>query len=458
VNLDAASPDVPDDDVDPEVLLSRFKRAENQRLEETEEVSAAGPKRPNRPLNDFGAGDGPVSAPGASSLGVRIDNGPKSRLDLDNLLRHIIENKASDLHLAVGVPPLMRVHGDMTPIPGFDVLTEEVLDEGLRSILTSVQQVAYDRDWELDLAYTLGDEARFRVNILRTKGTMGAVFRFIPYDILPLESLGLPTVLYNFAALPRGLVLITGPTGSGKSTTLASLIDRANRTRNGHIITIEDPIEFLHPHRSCVVTQREVGSDTRSFGEALKHVLRQDPDIILIGELRDLETISIALTAAETGHLVFATLHTQSAQDTVNRMIDVFPANQQQQIRSQLAATLRGIVCQTLVKRKDGTGRAAASEILVVNSAIASMIRRDETHQIHQALQSGAELGMQTLNQHLAELVAKGVIEREAAEEVATDQKDLDALITGKMQQRGAARKMGSSSSMGPRISGQSSL
>jgi twitching motility protein PilT len=367
------------------------------------------------------------------SAGVRIESVQARDLEIEALLRYLVDNGGSDLHLSVGAPPLIRLNGEMKPIPGYSTLDEHTLKVGLYRILTEDQRNRYESEWELDLAYTIRDVSRFRVNIMRQRSYVGAVFRVIPSEIKPLETLGMPTVLYNLAALPRGLVLVTGPTGSGKSTTLASLIDRANRTRSGHIITIEDPIEFLHPHRSSVVNQREVGADTHSFAEALKHVLRQDPDIILIGELRDLETISVALTAAETGHLVFATLHTQSAQDTVNRIIDVFPPGQQQQIRSQLAATLRGVVCQTLVKRADAKGRAAASEIMIVTPAIATMIRRDETHQIHQALQSGAELGMQTLNQHLAELVVKGVIERETAEEVATDVKDLDALVQGKM-------------------------
>ena len=354
-------------------------------------------------------------------------------MNLDDFLRYTVENGGSDLHLSAGAPPIVRINGEMKPIPGYDPLTDATIREAIYSILTDDQQQYYERQWELDLAYTIPNLSRFRVNLLKQRNHPGAVFRVIPSEIRPLESLGMPTVLYNLAALPRGLVLVTGPTGSGKSTTLAALIDRANRTRSGHIITVEDPIEFLHTHRSSVVNQREIGADTHSFSEALKHVLRQDPDIILIGELRDLETISVALTAAETGHLVFATLHTQSAQDTVNRVIDVFPSGQQQQIRSQLAATLKGVVCQTLVKRRDGKGRVVASEVMIVNSAIATMIRTDATHQIHQALQSGGELGMQTLNQNLAELVSKGVIERETAEEYATDSKDLDALITGKV-------------------------
>jgi twitching motility protein PilT len=392
----------------------------------------------DEPVIEF---DGPVSAPSAGAAAVDFDAENFENIELAEYLHYLVERGGSDLHLSAGAPALIRLHGDMVPIPGSPRLTAATLKSAIYSILTPIQIQAYERDCELDLAYTIPGLARFRVNIMRQRQMPGAVFRVVPSEIRPLEELGLPPVLYSFAGLPRGLVLVTGPTGSGKSTTLASLIDRANRTRSGHIITVEDPIEFLHTHRSCVVNQREVGTDTQSFAEALKHILRQDPDIILIGELRDLETISIALTAAETGHLVFATLHTQSAQDTVSRIIDVFPAAQQAQIRSQLAATLKGVVCQSLVKRADKQGRIPAVEVMVVTNAIAQMIRRDETHQIHQALQSGGAFGMQTLNQHLAELVVAGSIERDTAEEYATDLKDLDALIQGKASAR---KNMGS--------------
>lgn len=377
------------------------------------------------------AAAGPVAAPAAAASGVRRERAIKDRINLDDLLRHMVKVGGSDLHLSVGATPMVRLNGEMTAVPAQPILNEESLEEGLLAILTEDQRERFLSHRELDFAYTVEGVARFRGNLLRQRGAVGGVFRVIPWEIKPLEALGMPNVINNFAALPRGLVLVTGPTGSGKSTTLAALVDKANRTRSGHIITIEDPIEFLHNHRGCVVNQREVGVDTSSFAEALKHVLRQDPDIILIGELRDLETISIALTAAETGHLVFATLHTQSAQDTVNRIIDVFPTDAQQQIRAQLSATLKGVVCQSLVKTADGRGRVAATEIMVVNSAIGTMIRRGETHQIPQALQSGGQLGMQTLNQHLAQYVVSGKITRESAEEYATDLKDLDALIAG---------------------------
>jgi twitching motility protein PilT len=252
--------------------------------------------------------------------------------------------------------------------------------------------------------------ARFRVNVYRQRENVGAAFRRIPYEIKSLEDLGIPTSVSAFAGLPRGMVLVTGPTGSGKSTTLASLIDLANRTRRDHIMTVEDPIEFLHRHKSCMVNQREVGEDTHSFANALKHVLRQDPDIILVGEMRDLETISVALTAAETGHLVFATLHTQDAAQTVDRVIDVFPPHQQQQVRTQLAGALQGVVCQTLCRTADGRGRVVATEVMLATPAIRNLIREGKTHQIYSAMQAGAQHGMHTLDQHLAELVRSGRI------------------------------------------------
>lgn len=391
----------------------------------------------------------PVSAPAAGGMGVSMGKATvQVRLKIDDLLLFMVKNKGSDLHLSVNAKPMIRQNGDMVAVPGYPALTGPIIKEAIYGLLTEHQKRKYEESWELDLAYTIEGVSRFRVNIMRQRGAVGAVFRVVPSEIRPLEALGLPTALYSLSGLPRGLVLVTGPTGSGKSTTLASLIDRANRTRAAHIVTIEDPIEFVHPHRMSIVNQREIGSDTHSYSEALKHVLRQDPDIILIGELRDLETIQTALTAAETGHLVFATLHTQSAQDTVNRIIDVFPPEQQQQVRSQLAGTLKAVVCQTLVKTSDAQGRTAAVEIMFVNTAIATMIRRDDIHQIPQALQAGGAFGMQTLNQSLAELTAKGVIDRETAEEYATDLKDLDALITGRMSQR----RTGAPTSFGPGV------
>jgi len=278
------------------------------------------------------------------------------------------------------------------------------------AVLTQKQREKFEEVLELDFAYAVPGKARFRVNLYKQRDAVGAAFRLIPFEIKPLEELGVPTSVANFPMLPRGFVLVTGPTGSGKSTTLASLVDLANRNRRDHIMTVEDPIEFLHRHKSSLVNQREVGEDTWSFQNALKHVLRQDPDIILVGEMRDLETISVALTAAETGHLVFATLHTQDAAQTIDRVIDVFPPHQQQQIRVQLAGALQGVVCQTLAKTADGRGRAVATEVLVATPAVRNLIREGKTHQIYSALQAGAKHGMHTMDQHLAELVKSGRI------------------------------------------------
>jgi twitching motility protein PilT len=326
-------------------------------------------------------------------------------LDLNAALRKMLSLGGSDLHLTVGAPPMVRVDGALHALEGFEVLKPDPIRRVLFGILSQRQRETFEEDLELDFAYQLVGEARFRVNMYLQRDSVGAAFRIIPYEIQALESLGIPPVVGNFAGLPRGLVLVTGPTGSGKSTTLASIIDLANRSRSDHIMTVEDPIEFLHRHKKAIVNQREVGADTHSFGAALKHVLRQDPDIILVGELRDLETISVALTAAETGHLVFATLHTQDAAQTIDRMIDVFPAHQQQQVRAQLATALQGVVCQTLCKRADGPGRAVASEVLLATSAVRNLIREGKTHQIYSAMQAGASLGMHTMDQHLAELV-----------------------------------------------------
>ena len=325
--------------------------------------------------------------------------------NLNDALIAMLERGASDLHITSGARPTIRVSGSLVPLEEYAILTPPVLQRVIYAILTQAQRLKFEEDLELDLAYSLPGRARFRVNIYRQRESLGAAFRIIPFEIKSLESLGVPPAVANFAGLPRGFVLVTGPTGSGKSTTLAALVDLANRTRHDHIMTVEDPIEFLHRHKSCLVNQREVGEDTWSFANALKHVLRQDPDIILVGEMRDLETISVALTAAETGHLVFATLHTQDAAQTIDRVIDVFPPHQQQQVRQQLAMALQGVVCQTLCKTADGHGRVVATEVLVVTPAVRNLIREGKTHQIYSVMQAGAQHGMHTLDQHLAELV-----------------------------------------------------
>jgi len=320
-------------------------------------------------------------------------------------LSEMLDRGASDLHLTSASKPMIRVNGELTALDDFDLLTPPVLQRVIYAILTQAQRLKFEEDLELDLAYSLPGRARFRVNVYRQRDAVGAAFRVIPFEIKSLESLGVPPAVSNFASLPRGFVLVTGPTGSGKSTTLAALVDLANRTRHDHIMTVEDPIEFLHRHKGCLVNQREVGEDTWSFSNALKHVLRQDPDIILVGEMRDLETISVALTAAETGHLVFATLHTQDAAQSIDRMIDVFPPHQQQQVRQQLAMSLQGVVCQTLCRTVDGHGRVVATEVLVITPAVRNLIREGKTHQIYSVMQAGAQHGMHTLDQHLAELV-----------------------------------------------------
>jgi twitching motility protein PilT len=299
----------------------------------------------------------------------------------------------------------------------------------LKTLLSVEQAGQFDHEQELDFAYSLSPEYRFRVNYYQQRGNWGAAFRIIPTKIKTLKQLGIPEYVGEFAKLPRGLVLVTGPTGSGKSTTLAALIDLVNETRADHIVTVEDPIEFMHDHKKAIINQREVGADTHSFAAALKHVLRQDPDVILIGELRDLETISVALTAAETGHLVFATLHTQSAPGTIDRVIDVFPPHQQGQIRTQLASTLEGVVCQTLVPKANGSGRVVATEIMKTTPAIGNLVREGKTYQITSAMQAGRDMGMHTMDQDLAELVNVGTITRKAALEKVHDLEGFDRLV-----------------------------
>jgi twitching motility protein PilT len=355
------------------------------------------------------------------------DSGLEASL-LSELLVECQDSGASDLHLTAGARPTIRIHGSLAPLEDRAILTPPVIQRMLYAILTQKQREGFEEKLELDFAYSLPGRARFRVNVYRQRDALGAAFRIIPYEIKALEDLGVPPSVANFAMLPRGFVLITGPTGSGKSTTLASLVDLANRQRRDHIMTVEDPIEFLHRHKSCLVNQREVGEDTWSFQNALKHVLRQDPDIILVGEMRDLETISVALTAAETGHLVFATLHTQDAAQTIDRVIDVFPPHQQQQIRVQLAGALQGVVCQTLCKTFDGKGRAVATEVLVATPAVRNLIREGKTHQIYSSLQAGAKHGMHTLDQHLAELVRSGRITFETALEKCHHVEDFNRL------------------------------
>ncbi len=335
--------------------------------------------------------------------------------DLIAALQEVLMASASDLHVTVNAPPMIRVDGALRPVASGVPWERHRVTSALYSIMSEEQREAFERDLELDFAFTLSANARFRVNFYQQRNAIGGAFRLIPTEIKQLSELGVPEAVANFATLSRGLVLVTGPTGSGKSTTLAALVDLVNRTRTDHIMTVEDPIEFLHANHRSLINQREVGHDTHSFAAALKHVLRQDPDVILIGELRDLETISVALTAAETGHLVFATLHTQDAPQTIDRIIDVFPPHQQGQVRAQLAATLQGVVCQTLIKHASGKGRVVAAEIMVATPAVANLIREGKTFQLPTAIQAGGSLGMQTMDQHLADLVNRGEITHQAA-------------------------------------------
>jgi twitching motility protein PilT len=350
-------------------------------------------------------------------------------IHVNDLLKLVIDQKGSDLHLTAGSPPVIRVHGELRPVDGIDPLSGSQIREMIYAILTQKQREKFENDLELDCSYSLPGRSRFRVNVFLQRDNVGAVMRTIPYEIVPFDVIGVPPAVRGFAELPRGLVLVTGPTGSGKSTTLASLIDIVNREKAVHIMTVEDPIEFLHQHKRAVVNQREVGEDTKSFAEALRHVLRQDPDVILVGEMRDLETIQTALTAAETGHLVFATLHTQDAPQSIDRIIDVFPAHQQQQVRVQLAASLQGIVTQQLLQTPDGQGRVLAAEVLVATPAVRNLIREGKIYQIYSLMQTGAKFGMLTMDQHLAQLVRAHKITMEAAAERCSSEDDLRRLV-----------------------------
>jgi twitching motility protein PilT len=349
-------------------------------------------------------------------------------LDFADVMLETMRQGASDLHLTAGSPPLIRVRGQLRTLDT-PMLTPQAVREIVYSILTDDQRKRLENDWQIDFAYSLPGAARFRVNAYFQRASIGAAFRLIPSDMPRLDSLGLPPVLREFTRKPRGFVLVTGPTGSGKSTTLAAMLDVINEERHEHIMTIEDPIEFLHKHKNCIVNQRELGADAKSFGLALRGALRQDPDVILVGEMRDLETIATALTAAETGHLVFATLHTQDTAQTVDRIVDVFPPEQQQQVRVQLSVALQGIVSQQLLPTVDGQGRAVAAEILVPTPAVRNLIREGKTHQIYSALQTGGATGMQTMDAALADLVREQKISRELAEARSSTPEELRRLM-----------------------------
>jgi twitching motility protein PilT len=349
-------------------------------------------------------------------------------LELIDILLEVLERDASDLHLSAGSPPILRMNGQLVRMD-LPSLGPNETRELVYSILNQDQRQRLENDWEIDFSYSVPNQARFRVNAYFQRNSVGAAFRLIPVKIKKLDELGLPKSLRALTNVPRGFVIVTGPTGSGKSTTLAAMIDEINETRCEHIMTIEDPIEFLHRHKKCMVNQREVGTDTHAFNKALRSALRQDPDVILVGEMRDTETIGTALTAAETGHLVFATLHTQDAPKTIDRIIDVFPPHQQEQVRVQLSTTLMGVVTQQLLPTRDGRGRAVAAEVLIPTPAVRNLIREAKTHQIYSVMQTGSQHGMVTMDGALADLVRRGVISRELADRRSSTPEDLKRLL-----------------------------
>ncbi len=362
---------------------------------------------------------------------LEIADGAGMDIDFADLLMEVVSRRASDLHLSAGARPTVRVRGRLSQLEDYPTLSPSDTREIVYSILNGDQRQRLETDWQLDFAYSVPGHARFRVNAYYQRGAIGAAFRLIPFGLTSIDELGLPAAAHEFTRRPRGFVLVTGPTGSGKSTSLAAMIDEINQTRDEHIMTIEDPIEFLHAHKKCLVNQRELGSDAHSFADALKAALREDPDVILVGEMRDLETISTALTAAETGHLVFATLHTQDTSQTIDRIIDVFPAHQQGQVRVQLSVALQGIMTQQLLPTADGAGRVVATEVLVPNPAVRNLIREGKTHQIYSVLQTSSAHGMQTMDTSLASLVRAGKITQKLAEARSSTPEELRRLMVG---------------------------
>ncbi len=351
-------------------------------------------------------------------------------INIDTLLRVMFEKGASDLHITVGIPPMLRIDGDMVATE-FEKLRPDDCQHIIYSILTDEQKERFERENELDISFGVEGIGRVRMNVFKQRGAVAAALRNIPMNILTFEELGLPPVVSDIVKTPKGLILVTGPTGSGKSTTLASMIDWINSHEAGHIITIEDPIEYIHTHKNCIVNQREVGTDTSTFATALKYVLRQDPDVILVGEMRDLETISAALTIAETGHLVFGTLHTPDAVQAINRIIDVFPAHQQQQVRAQISFVLQAVLSQQLLPKSYSSGRAIAVEVLLSNAAVKNLIREEKVHQIYSIMQTSTEYGMRTMNASLVELYQRQLVSYNEIFARTTDPKDLQRMIQG---------------------------
>ncbi len=364
---------------------------------------------------------------------IKVKPPKKRELSMRFLLEDMIHRGASDLHITVGAPPVFRLDGSLHKMAA-DIVTEDSAKRFAYSIMTEKQKQQFEENWEIDLSFGVKGLSRFRCNVFLQRGSVALAVRAVPFKIHTLEELGIPPKVSEFSDYPRGLILICGPTGSGKSTTLAAIIDKINRERHEHILTVEDPIEFVHRHKNCIVNQREVHSDTLSFSRALKYALREDPDIVLIGEMRDLETISSALTIAETGHLAFATLHTNSASETINRIIDVFPTNQQTQVRVQLSFVLQAVLVQTLVP-KVGGGRIVCTELMIATPAIRAQIRDDKVHQLYSTIQSGGKYGMQTMNMSLAERYLDGVITLEDCMGRSPDPQELNDIITRKKLQ-----------------------
>lgn len=390
--------------------------------------SARYPERPQAPEQPPAPGT-PVTPEDRFTQPAPVQaKAPSALAYLDQLLKQLVEHEGSDLHLKVGQPPTFRIHGRLRRTRHPE-LRREHAEQIIQELLDEERRRIFQDELELDMAYSLSGVARFRVNVFHQNGKPGAVFRVIPFEIQGMDHLGLPDIAREFCRAMRGLVLVTGPTGSGKSTTLAAMIDYINSTRSVHIVTIEDPIEFLHADKKSVVNQRELGVDTHSFAGALKHVMRQTPDVILVGEMRDLETISLAISAAETGHLVFATLHTTDAAQTIDRIIDVFPPEEQSQVRIQLSTTLEGVISQTLMPRADGHGRVAAFEVLVCHAGVRNLIREGKTHQIYGLIQTGADQGMKLLDASLAEFVVNGTVSFEEAIAKSSTPADFEQML-----------------------------